>query len=167
MNFFRRRGQRGAGGVISNGLPGDKGGGQMVQQLQLPRVTAGGLIIPVGSIGVQLPDGLFGLHLRGFQRKRGAVGRTNSADYIKMERSIQLFQLPAGIHHPARGVQHQLAECRRHRRRVAAKPRQSHRNGRTATAAVFQRGVHQALVRKGKAVHGAAGQLWLGMQAVP
>ena len=61
MNFFRRRGQRGAGGVIPNGLPGDKGGGQMVQQLQLPRVAAGGLIIPVGSIGVQLPDGLFGL----------------------------------------------------------------------------------------------------------
>ena len=28
-------------------------------------------------------------------------------------------------------------------------------------------GVHQALVRKGKAVHGAAGQLRLGMQAVP
>ena len=46
-----------------------------------------------------------------------------------MERSIQLFQLPAGIHHPARGVQHQLAERRRHRRGVAAKPRQPHRNG--------------------------------------
>ena len=166
--LFPPRGQRCAVGVVGQGLRRDEGPVQRVQQLPLPRKAARGCVVPVGGIGIQLPQKFLPADGGSFQRKRRAVGRADGTDCVKVKFRVQPLNFPLTVHGAAGLLQHQLAERRRRCRGVCSQPGQPQRHRRAALLAVFQRLVHLALVGKGQQVlHGPLRRGGRGVQAVP
>ena len=166
--LFPPRGQRCAVGVVGQGLRRDEGSVQRVQQPPLPRKAARGRVVPVGGIGVQLPQKFLPADGGSFQRKRRAVGRTDGTDCVKVKFRVQPLDFPPTVHGAAGLLQHQLAERSRSRSGVCDQPGQPQRHRRAAFLAVFQRLVHLALVGKGQQVlHGSLRRGGRGVQAVP
>ena len=95
--LFPPRGQRCAVGVVGQGLRRDEGPVQRVQQLPLPRKAARGCVVPVGGIGVQLPQKFLSADGGSFQRKRRAVGRTDGTDCVKVKFRVQPLDFPLTI----------------------------------------------------------------------
>ena len=85
-----------------------------------------------------------------------------------MKFRVQPLDFPLRIHGAAGSFQHQLAERCRHSRGVGGQPGQPQRYRRAASAAVFQRLIHQALVGKGQQMlHDPFRRGRRGVQAVP